>query len=114
MSVAATVLAARVSHHPEMVPWPTPPALSEVLSTPTANTSAPSASSLRAVTRTSATAAGERGTATALASSSSNVDHRQLSTRESELKQKIQALEDTIAEYERQKFNVMGTFAEYR
>lgn len=25
-----------------------------------------------------------------------------------------QALEDTVAEYERQKFNVMGTFAEYR
>ena len=37
-----------------------------------------------------------------------------LSTRENELKMKIQALEDTIAEYERQKYNVMDTFAEYR
>ncbi len=37
-----------------------------------------------------------------------------LSTREQELKQKIQALQDTVAEYERQKFNVIGTFAEYR
>lgn len=30
------------------------------------------------------------------------------------LMQKIQALEDTVAEYEKQKFNVMGTFAQYR
>uniref|UniRef100_A0A915PUY6 Protein FAM184A/B N-terminal domain-containing protein n=1 Tax=Setaria digitata TaxID=48799 RepID=A0A915PUY6_9BILA len=34
--------------------------------------------------------------------------------RESELKKKIQTLEDTVAEYERQKYNVMGTFSEYR
>uniref|UniRef100_A0A914WDE0 Protein FAM184A/B N-terminal domain-containing protein n=1 Tax=Plectus sambesii TaxID=2011161 RepID=A0A914WDE0_9BILA len=34
--------------------------------------------------------------------------------RETELKQKIQTLEDTVAEYERQKYNVMGTFSEYR
>lgn len=30
--------------------------------------------------------------------------------RENELKKKIQTLEDTVAEYERQKYNVMGTF----
>lgn len=30
--------------------------------------------------------------------------------RETELKKKIQTLEDTVAEYERQKYNVMGTF----
>uniref|UniRef100_A0A915I9G8 Protein FAM184A/B N-terminal domain-containing protein n=1 Tax=Romanomermis culicivorax TaxID=13658 RepID=A0A915I9G8_ROMCU len=40
--------------------------------------------------------------------------HARLNINESHLKQKIQALEDTVAEYERQKFNVMGTFAEYR
>ncbi|VDK17305.1 unnamed protein product [Anisakis simplex] len=34
--------------------------------------------------------------------------------RETELKKKIQTLEDTVAEYERQKYNVMGTFSEYR
>ncbi|CAI5455336.1 unnamed protein product [Caenorhabditis angaria] len=34
--------------------------------------------------------------------------------RETELKRKIQTLEDTVAEYERQKYNVMGTFSEYR
>ena len=34
--------------------------------------------------------------------------------RESELKRKIQSLEDTVAEYERQKYNVMGTFSEYK
>ncbi|KIH45563.1 hypothetical protein ANCDUO_24395, partial [Ancylostoma duodenale] len=34
--------------------------------------------------------------------------------RETELKRKIQTLEETVAEYERQKYNVMGTFSEYR
>ncbi|KAJ1362554.1 hypothetical protein KIN20_022149 [Parelaphostrongylus tenuis] len=34
--------------------------------------------------------------------------------RETELKKKIQTLEETVAEYERQKYNVMGTFSEYR
>ncbi|CAD5216410.1 unnamed protein product [Bursaphelenchus okinawaensis] len=34
--------------------------------------------------------------------------------RENELRKKIQNLEQTVAEYERQKFNVMGTFSEYR
>lgn len=34
--------------------------------------------------------------------------------RESELRRKIQNLEETVAEYERQKYNVMGTFTEYR
>lgn len=33
---------------------------------------------------------------------------------ESELRQKIQSLEELVAEYERQKFNVMGTFSDYR
>lgn len=30
------------------------------------------------------------------------------------MKRKIQTLEETVAEYERQKYNVMGTFSEYR
>lgn len=34
--------------------------------------------------------------------------------RESELRRKIQTLEGTVADYERQKYNVMGTFSEYR
>lgn len=34
--------------------------------------------------------------------------------RENELRRKIQTLEETVAEYERQKYNVMGTFTEYR
>ncbi|KAI6176744.1 hypothetical protein M3Y97_00832100 [Aphelenchoides bicaudatus] len=34
--------------------------------------------------------------------------------REHELRRKIQNLEETVAEYERQKYNVMGTFSEYR
>lgn len=34
--------------------------------------------------------------------------------RESELRRKIQTLEETVAEYERQKYSVMGTFTEYR
>lgn len=34
--------------------------------------------------------------------------------REYELRRKIERLEETVAEYERQKFNVMGTFSEYR
>lgn len=34
--------------------------------------------------------------------------------REFELRRKIQNLEETVAEYERQKFSVMGTFSEYR
>lgn len=34
--------------------------------------------------------------------------------REFELRRKIQNLEETVAEYERQKFSVLGTFNEYR
>uniref|UniRef100_A0AC34Q5A6 Protein FAM184A/B N-terminal domain-containing protein n=1 Tax=Panagrolaimus sp. JU765 TaxID=591449 RepID=A0AC34Q5A6_9BILA len=34
--------------------------------------------------------------------------------RESELRRRIQNLEETVAEYEKQKYNVMGTFTEYR
>jgi hypothetical protein len=34
--------------------------------------------------------------------------------RETELRQKIQALEEIVAEYERQKFNVLGTFSDFR
>ncbi|KAI6239043.1 hypothetical protein M3Y99_00606200 [Aphelenchoides fujianensis] len=34
--------------------------------------------------------------------------------REFELRRKIQNLEETVAEYERQKYNVMGSFSEYR
>ncbi|CAJ0933003.1 unnamed protein product, partial [Mesorhabditis belari] len=37
-----------------------------------------------------------------------------LRIRENELQRKIQSLEDTVAEYERQKYNVMGTFSEYK
>lgn len=32
---------------------------------------------------------------------------------ETELRQKIQSLEETVAEYERQKYSVMGTFRDY-
>ena len=34
--------------------------------------------------------------------------------KESELRRKIQSLEETVAEYERQKYSVMGTFTEYQ
>lgn len=34
--------------------------------------------------------------------------------RESELRQKIQALEETVRDYENQKYSVLGTFSEYR
>uniref|UniRef100_A0A1I8B5B8 FAM184 domain-containing protein n=1 Tax=Meloidogyne hapla TaxID=6305 RepID=A0A1I8B5B8_MELHA len=34
--------------------------------------------------------------------------------RETELRQKIQALEEIVADYERQKFNVLGTFSDFR
>lgn len=34
--------------------------------------------------------------------------------RETELRQKIQALEEVVAEYERQKLNVLGTFTDFR
>jgi hypothetical protein len=34
--------------------------------------------------------------------------------REYELRRKIARLEEMVAEYEQQKFNVMGTFSEYR
>ncbi|KAF7639623.1 FAM184 domain-containing protein [Meloidogyne graminicola] len=34
--------------------------------------------------------------------------------RETELRQKIQALEEIVAEYEKQKFNVLGTFTDFR
>jgi hypothetical protein len=90
---------------PVMVPWPTPPALSEVLSSANAHAVAASATALRS---------------RAPQQQQQQQQHQQqqqmsnLSTREQELKQKIQALQDTVAEYERQKFNVIGTFAEYR
>jgi len=34
--------------------------------------------------------------------------------RESELREKIQALEETVRDYENQKYSVLGTFSDYR
>ncbi|CAD6190631.1 unnamed protein product [Caenorhabditis auriculariae] len=52
-------------------------------------------------------------TALKVAAASSNAGFQPIG-RETELKRKIQTLEETVAEYERQKYNVMGTFSEYR
>ncbi|KAM3727110.1 hypothetical protein ACO02O_03794 [Dirofilaria immitis] len=79
---------------PDIIAWPTPPNAQSVNSNNNQGNSTEESTKLFSILKVASSTA-PRG-------------------RESELKKKIQTLEDTVAEYERQKYNVMGTFSEYR
>ncbi|KAL3981421.1 hypothetical protein ACH3XW_43025 [Acanthocheilonema viteae] len=79
---------------PDIIAWPTPPNVQTGNSNNSQGNSSEESTKLFSILKVASSTA-PRG-------------------RESELKKKIQTLEDTVAEYERQKYNVMGTFSEYR
>ncbi|CAG9536950.1 unnamed protein product [Cercopithifilaria johnstoni] len=79
---------------PDIIAWPTPPNVQSGNSNNNQGNSSEESTKLFSILKVASSTA-PRG-------------------RESELKKKIQTLEDTVAEYERQKYNVMGTFSEYR
>uniref|UniRef100_A0A1I7VEM9 Trichohyalin n=1 Tax=Loa loa TaxID=7209 RepID=A0A1I7VEM9_LOALO len=79
---------------PDIIAWPTPPKAQSGNSNNNQGNSSEESTKLFSILKVASSTA-PRG-------------------RESELKKKIQTLEDTVAEYERQKYNVMGTFSEYR
>ncbi|KAK5967231.1 M protein repeat protein [Trichostrongylus colubriformis] len=120
---------------PEINPWPAPPqnapltCISGNVRTPTAAPIRPSASpvavspvsnggSVRTEIDDSTTLLTMLRVAAATNTSGRIMDNELRKGaprgRETELKRKIQTLEETVAEYERQKYNVMGTFSEYR
>ncbi|VDK79170.1 unnamed protein product [Onchocerca ochengi] len=79
---------------PDIIAWPTPPNAQSVNNNNNQGNSSEESTKLFSILKVASSTA-PRG-------------------RESELRKKIQTLEDTVAEYERQKYNVMGTFSEYR
>ncbi|VDM96997.1 unnamed protein product [Thelazia callipaeda] len=79
---------------PDIIAWPTPPNVQNCNGITNQENNSEESTKLLSILK-SASSTAPRG-------------------RESELKKKIQTLEDTVAEYERQKYNVMGTFSEYR
>ncbi|KAI6215505.1 hypothetical protein M3Y94_00392500 [Aphelenchoides besseyi] len=105
---------------PDIVSWPAPPPASTVLSKNAQPSKGPSTTS----TGTSPIPESHFHASTTLGEDSSKLLTmlRMAATsnpgvsrgREFELRRKIQNLEETVAEYERQKYNVMGSFSEYR
>ncbi|CAD5222517.1 unnamed protein product [Bursaphelenchus xylophilus] len=106
---------------PDIAAWPAPPPAARVLSKPNNGKLGNEKSTLTyrstgtspiPESQLARTATPEETKLMNLLRSATNSPHR--GGREVELRRKIQNLEETVAEYERQKFNVMGTFSEYR
>uniref|UniRef100_A0A7E4VW30 FAM184 domain-containing protein n=1 Tax=Panagrellus redivivus TaxID=6233 RepID=A0A7E4VW30_PANRE len=103
------------SSRPEIAAWPAPPPPNAINMKPVAKTNPvrPTTSATSPVTFEDASNLSEDSNKllsmlkVAAASSAGR-------GRESELRRKIQNLEETVADYERQKYSVMGSFTEYR